>query len=113
MELGLDLNALSNSELTYEKKHELDLGADLGFVNNRINLVFDWYKRNNFDLIGRIYTEGVGGFSSKYANVAETPSRPATSRAATRMISRGLPTSPSPTPRPRSPSLTRAAASST
>lgn len=74
MELGLDLNALSNSELTYEKKHELDLGADLGFVNNRINLVFDWYKRNNFDLIGRIYTEGVGGFSSKYANVAEMAS---------------------------------------
>lgn len=73
-ELGLDLSGLANSELTYEKKHELDLGADLGFANNRINLVFDWYKRNNYDLIGRIYTEGVGGFSSKYANVAEMAS---------------------------------------
>jgi hypothetical protein len=33
-------------------------------------LVFDWYKRNNFDLIGRVYTEGVGGVTSKMANVA-------------------------------------------
>ena len=73
-EMGIGLSALANSELTYEKKHEFDLGVDLGFINNRLNLVFDWYKRNNFDLIGRIYTEGVGGISSKYANVAEMAS---------------------------------------
>ncbi len=73
-EMGISLSALSNSELSYEKKHELDIGVDLGFIGNRINLVFDWYKRNNFDLIGRIYTEGVGGVSSKYANVAEMAS---------------------------------------
>lgn len=69
-ELSLSLDDLANSELTYEKKHEFDLGADLGFINNRINLSFDWYKRNNYDLIGRIYTQGVGGVTSKYANVA-------------------------------------------
>ena len=72
--MGISLNALGNSELSYEKKHEFDVGVDLGFYHNRINLVFDWYKRNNFDLIGRIYTEGVGGVSSKYANVAEMAS---------------------------------------
>ncbi len=74
MELGLHLSALANRELTYEKKHELDLGFDLGFLGNRINLVFDWYKRNNYDLIGHIYTTGVGGDSEKYANVAEMAS---------------------------------------
>ncbi|MBQ0120336.1 MAG: SusC/RagA family TonB-linked outer membrane protein [Bacteroidales bacterium] len=73
-EMGISLNGLANSELTYEKKHELDIGVDLGFLNNRINVEFDWYKRNNYDLIGRIYTEGVGGVSSKYANVAEMAS---------------------------------------
>jgi len=71
METGLYLSGLGNSELTYEKKHEFDVGVDLGFLYNRINLVFDWYKRNNYDLIGRIYTQGVGGQTSKYANVAE------------------------------------------
>ncbi len=74
MEMGLYLAGLANSELTYEKKHELDLGVDLGFINNRINVVFDWYKRNNFDLIGHLYTSGVGGQTQKYANVAELAS---------------------------------------
>ncbi len=69
-EQALILSSLGNSELTYEKKHELNVGADLGFLNNRINLVFDWYQRRNFDLIGYIYTEGVGGEIGKWANVA-------------------------------------------
>ena len=73
-EMGIGLNGLGNSELTYEKKHEFDVGVDLGFIGNRINLVFDWYKRNNFDLIGLIHVQAVGGFSSKYANVAEMAS---------------------------------------
>ena len=74
MEMGLSLNGLANRNLSYEKKHEFDVGVDLGFLYNRINVVFDWYKRNNFDLIGLVYTEGVGGFISKYANVAEMAS---------------------------------------
>jgi TonB-linked SusC/RagA family outer membrane protein len=73
-ELGLYLADIANSELTYEKKHEFDVGVDLGFFGNRVNLVFDWYKRNNYDLIGRIFTEGVGGVTSKYANVASMSS---------------------------------------
>ena len=73
-EIGLSLDNIANEELTYEKKHEFDIGLDLGFLNNRINFTFDWYKRNNFDLIGRIYTEGLGGETSKYANVAEMKS---------------------------------------
>lgn len=73
-ELGIELESIANGELTYEKKHELNLGVDLGFFNNRINLVFDWYKRNNYDLIGQIFTPGIGGESRKYANVAEMAS---------------------------------------
>lgn len=73
-EQGLILSELANSELTYEKKHEFDVGVDLGFLNNRINLEFDWYKRDNFDLIGYVYTEGVGGVNRKWANTAEMKS---------------------------------------
>ena len=73
-ELAIALDELANSELTYEKKHEFDLGVDLGFLNNRINLVFDWYIRNNYDLIGRVYTEGVGGIIQKWANAANMKS---------------------------------------
>ncbi|MDE7407393.1 MAG: SusC/RagA family TonB-linked outer membrane protein [Muribaculaceae bacterium] len=70
-ELGLTLDELGNQELTYEKKNELNIGADLGFLNNRLNLEIDWYTRDNFDLIGRVYTEGVGGIIQKWANVAD------------------------------------------
>ncbi|MDE7111483.1 MAG: SusC/RagA family TonB-linked outer membrane protein [Muribaculaceae bacterium] len=73
-EQALRLSQLANSELTYEKKHEFNVGADLGFLHNRINLTFDWYKRNNFDLIGYIYTQGVGGEIGKWANVASMKS---------------------------------------
>lgn len=69
-ELGLYLNSGANSELTYEKKYEYNIGADMGFLGNRINFALDFYVRNNYDLIGLTYTQGAGGFSSKYANVA-------------------------------------------
>lgn len=69
-ESGLKISDLENSELTYEKKHELNIGLDLGFLNNRINLAGDWYKRDNYDLIGIINTQGIGGVISKYGNVA-------------------------------------------
>ena len=69
-ETGLYIEDAENSELTYEKKHELNLGIDIGFINNRINFSADWYTRNNYDLIGLIPTQGVGGSVYKFANVA-------------------------------------------
>ncbi len=69
-ESGLEIYDLENSELTYEKKHELNIGAEVGFLENRINLSADWYKRKNYDLIGIINTMGIGGQITKYANVA-------------------------------------------
>lgn len=70
-ESGIQLDDLENSELTYEKKHEFNLGFDAGFLNNRLNFTFDIYWRNNFDLIGMVNTEGIGGQLIKYANMAE------------------------------------------
>ncbi|MBR1632019.1 MAG: SusC/RagA family TonB-linked outer membrane protein [Paludibacteraceae bacterium] len=69
-ETGINLSQIENSELTYEKKYELNIGTALGFLDNRINFEFDYYRRDNFDLIGMTYTTGVGGAISKTANVA-------------------------------------------
>ncbi len=66
----LYISSFGNMELTYEKKHELNLGLELGFLNNRINLTADWYKRNNFDLIGPVYTEGMVGSVTRQGNTA-------------------------------------------
>ena len=70
-ESGLQESDRANGDLTFEKKHELNLGFQLGFLNNRINVEFDWYKRNNYDLIGIVNTQ-MGGM--KYGNVASMKS---------------------------------------
>lgn len=69
-ESGLQIQDFANSNLTYEKKHELNIGVDMGFADNRINVNADWFTRDNFDLIGPIYTDGVAGRSLKWGNVA-------------------------------------------
>ena len=70
----MQIEDLENSEWTYEKKHEFNVGADFGFIDNRINLSLDYYTRNNYDLIGLINTQGGGGQGTKYANVASMKS---------------------------------------
>ncbi len=64
------LSQLANSDLTYEKKKEFNVGVDLGFLNNRLNLTSDFYWRNNYDLMGYVNTGGAGGEIRKFANVA-------------------------------------------
>ncbi len=71
-ESGLQESDRANGELTFEKKHEFNLGAQLGFLNNRINFEADVYWRNNYDLIGIVNTQ-MGGM--KYGNVASMKSR--------------------------------------
>lgn len=70
-ETGIFYNQPANEDLTYEKKHEFNVGLDLGFLDNRINLVTDFYWRNNYDLIGYIQTEVNG---TQQANVASMKS---------------------------------------
>ena len=70
-ESGLEESDRANGDLTFEKKHELNVGVQLGFLSNRINVEFDWYKRNNYDLIGIVNTQ-MGGM--KYGNVASMKS---------------------------------------
>jgi TonB-linked SusC/RagA family outer membrane protein len=73
-ESALYISQLENGALTYEKKHELNLGTSIGFLDNRINVEFDYYRRNNYDLIGPITTQGLGGQVVKYGNVASMKS---------------------------------------
>ncbi len=73
-ETALYTSQLANDDLTYEKKHEFNVGVDLGFLSNRINLTVDAYSRRNYDLIGVTNTAGVGGEVNKYGNIASMKS---------------------------------------
>lgn len=68
------LNSLANSELTWEKLYELNIGANLGFLQDRIDVTIDWYKRDIFDLLGVINTSGIGGENRKVANYGKMKS---------------------------------------
>lgn len=44
--------ALVSALLGWEKTQTLDLGFDLGMLNNRLNLTFDWFSRKSKDMVG-------------------------------------------------------------
>lgn len=69
------INSLENSELTWEKTNDLNIGLDLLMLNNRINVTVDVYNRNIYDLIGQIQTSGIGGEYSKTANYGKMRGR--------------------------------------
>lgn len=73
-ESSLYIQDLANGDLTYEKKKELNIGIETGFIDNRINLTADWYTRNNYDLIGIINAQGIGGQVQKFGNIASMKS---------------------------------------
>lgn len=73
-ETGLYRDDAANPDLTYEKKHEFNIGFEAGLLNNRINFSLDWYKRNNYDLIGIANQDGTDGFTTKYGNIASMKS---------------------------------------
>ncbi|MBO4664507.1 MAG: SusC/RagA family TonB-linked outer membrane protein [Bacteroidaceae bacterium] len=74
IETDIEIKEIGNPNLTYEKKHEFNVGLDLGFLNNRINVQADFFTRSNYDLIGEINTNGTTGVVTPSMNVAEMKS---------------------------------------
>lgn len=62
------ISSLENSQLTWEKTKDFNIGLDVAMLGDRLNLTVDFYKRNIYDLIGGIRTSGVGGQYEKIAN---------------------------------------------
>lgn len=69
------VSSLENSELTWEKQYEANVGFDLGLFRNRISIQVDAYRRNGFDLIAYVKTSGIGGQFWKFANYADMKSQ--------------------------------------
>ena len=74
VETYLFIQDLENSDLTWEKLNEFNVGLDFGVFNNSITGTVDFFKRNSFDLIGQMQTSGVGGNAFKFGNYADMAS---------------------------------------
>jgi TonB-linked SusC/RagA family outer membrane protein len=46
---GAYADILPNEDVTWEKSEQLDLGFDARFLNSRLNVAFDWYKKTTKD----------------------------------------------------------------
>lgn len=64
-----------NQYLRWEKTSTTNAGFDIGFVNNRINLSFDWYNRYSSDLLNIKAIPMETGFNFVNLNWAEVSNR--------------------------------------
>jgi len=71
----MNIEYIENSDLTWEKQYETNLGVDLGFFKDKLNLTVDLYNRNGFDLISPLRTSGIGGQYLTTANYADMNSK--------------------------------------
>ena len=61
--------ALVNNDLKWEKSKTTDIGADVGFLNDRFTVLFDYYKRKTSDLLTSIPLPSYIGFGSSTTNL--------------------------------------------
>lgn len=68
--LGAQQSGLSNSDLTWEKNKQRDIGLEIGFLDNKINVSVDYYVRNTEDMLINKDLLGITGYATSYrANV--------------------------------------------
>ena len=59
----------SNPDLTWEKTTQYDAGFDASLFNHRIDLTFDWYRKNTHDLLLDHSVNALSGYSDRTDNV--------------------------------------------
>ncbi len=68
---GFAPNKIPNSDLKWETTSTLDLGFDLGFLDNRLNFTADYYKKNTKNLLWNVSIPLSSGFGSIFSNHGE------------------------------------------
>ena len=75
VETYLYIQDLENSDLTWEKLKEFNVGIDFGIFDGRLTSTADVYFRNSYDLIGLFQSGGIGGKEFKNGNYADMQSK--------------------------------------
>jgi len=70
-EIGFSPDGISNSDLKWESTAQIDLGFDLGVLENRLRLTADYYKKKTTDLLASVPLPPSVGFGSIYQNIGE------------------------------------------
>lgn len=65
------LNALMNQDLSWEESKTFDIGADVTLFNNRLSIIFDYFKRKTDNLLTERYLPHSTGFESVKTNLGK------------------------------------------
>tara|TARA_R110000764_G_scaffold175707_2_gene262036 strand:+ start:5823 stop:8918 length:3096 start_codon:yes stop_codon:yes gene_type:complete len=68
---GAGLTSLGNSQLGWERTKQFDIGLDIRFFNDRLEFIYDYYKKNTTDLLFNVAIPQESGFSDFNDNVGE------------------------------------------
>lgn len=68
---GKGLGNLGNNALTWEETKQLDLGVDIGFLNDRIYLMYDYYNKKVDGLLYQVDIPRASSFSNIYSNIGD------------------------------------------
>lgn len=66
---GAAIEDFANQELTWETTTQTDVGVVLGFLNNKINLEFDYYNKETEDLLLEVPLPASTGFATTFENI--------------------------------------------
>ncbi|SHE54036.1 TonB-linked outer membrane protein, SusC/RagA family [Mariniphaga anaerophila] len=71
VESGRTVSSIGNINLGWEKTKQLDLGVDMGFLNNRISFSYDYYKKNTTDMLFNVPIPQASGYNNILTNLGE------------------------------------------
>ena len=77
METGLGTSYrpanLKNLDIKWETQEQWNVGLDLGFLNNRINLTLDWYNKESKDMLMQLVLPSIMGTSGNASSALAAP----------------------------------------
>lgn len=63
-QVGIAAGALANPEIRWEQQKTLDIGVDMRFLNNKVDITMDYYNRRTDDLLVAPQVSGILGASA-------------------------------------------------
>lgn len=68
---GAIVSTLANSNLGWETTKQVDVGLDLGFLNDRITFIYDYYTKRTTNLLYSVQIAQEAGFGNFNDNIGE------------------------------------------
>lgn len=66
---------IANDQLSWEQSETIDIGLDLGLLNNRIYVSADYYRKVNSDLLLNVPVPSATGFTTAWLNIGEVENK--------------------------------------